>query len=115
MNQEINTATKGKFVLIAGVFCALGGCCIGSTAGEAVGTSAVGAVIGFVIGYAGALISPLLGFGLILISAIAFWHSYTARFKAAPPEPRPLTEEEVNAALTQFKEAATPTPGNAEP
>jgi hypothetical protein len=103
MSQEVNTATKGKFTLIAGVFCALGGCCIGHTTGEAAGTSVVGAVIGFVVGYAGALISPLLGFGLILVASIAFWHSYTVWARPAPPEPRPLTEEEVNAALTQFK------------
>jgi hypothetical protein len=110
MSQEVNTATKGKFALIAGIFCALSGCCIGHTTGEAAGTSLVGAVIGFVVGYAGALMNPLLGFGLILISAIAFWHSYTVWAKPAPPAPpvtpvpRILTKEESRAELRKLRE-----------
>lgn len=92
----------------------MGGFCVGITAGQAAGTSVVGAVIGFVVGYSGALIRPFLGFGLILISAVAFWHSYTVWFQPAPAQPPPLTEKEINAALTQLLDPATPTPGNDE-
>jgi hypothetical protein len=103
MNQEVNTETKRKLAKIAGTFCALGGFCIGMTTGQAAGTSVVGAVIGFVVGYAGALISPLLGFGLILVSAAAFWHTYTVWAKPAPPKPPTLTVEESKAALKKLR------------
>jgi hypothetical protein len=107
MNQGPNTEPKGKFTLIAGIFCALGGCCLGRTSSEAFGTSLVGAVIGFVIGYAGALIKPLLGFGLILISAIVFWRSYTSWLKPAPPKEEALTSKGRDAILA-LKPKPTP-------
>ena len=109
MNQEVNTETKRKVAKITGAFCALGGLCIGITMGQATGTSVVGALIGFVVGYVGAIISPVLGFALILISAVVFWHSYTMWAKPSSPKPLPVTVDP-DVVLKEFRRKKTVVP-----
>jgi hypothetical protein len=107
MNFDVNTETKSKIAWISGLFCAVGGFCIGSSAGG--GASLVGAIIGFVVGYASAFISPLLAFGLICVSAVAFWHSNTVRHPVQTPED-PKTRREVKERLISIFEEPTATP-----